>query len=84
MAKKFIVGIASLILVFALAACGKSTDSTDHKNMDMGSKSDSSMNMDHMEHSSSGEVPKGLKVAENPTYKVGDKVTLNTGTNRIW
>lgn len=71
-----IVGIASLILVLALTACGKSSDSTGHKNMDMSSKSNSSMNMDHMEHSSSGEVPKGLKVAENPTYKVGDKVIL--------
>ena len=78
MPKKFLMGIATLILVFALAACGKSNDSSDHKNMDTGTKSDSSMNMDHMEHSSSGEIPKSLKVAENPTYKVGDKVILKT------
>ncbi|KQL55137.1 hypothetical protein AN964_17560 [Heyndrickxia shackletonii] len=78
MQKKIVIGIASFMLIFALAACGKSNGSADHKNMDMDSKSVSSMNMDHMVHSSSGEVPKVLKVAKNPTYKVGDKVILKT------
>jgi len=76
MPKKFMMGIASLMLVLALSACGKSNISTDHKKMDEDSQPVSSMNSDHMEHSSSGEVPKGLKVAENPTYKVGEKVIL--------
>lgn len=30
-----------------------------------------------MDHSSSGEVPVGLKVSENPTYKVGSKVIIH-------
>jgi hypothetical protein len=36
--------------------------------------------MDHgeMNHSSSGEVPEGLKVAENPTYEVGSQAILET------
>src|SRR5699024_8706730 len=40
-------------------------DSTTHESMDM-------------DHSSSGEVPKDLKVAENPTYKVGSKAIIET------
>ncbi|MGV3467259.1 MAG: YdhK family protein [Heyndrickxia sp.] len=74
MQKKIIIGFASLMLIFGLAACSKNNDKADNKNMD--SKPVSNMNMDHMEHSVSGEVPKGLKAAENPTYKVGDKVIL--------
>lgn len=31
-----------------------------------------------MEHSSSGEIPEGLKVAENPTYEVGSHAILET------
>ncbi|MCQ6274552.1 YdhK family protein [Bacillus sp. V3B] len=38
-------------------------EGTDHSNMDM---------------SSSGEVPEGLKVAENPTYKAGSKVIIES------
>jgi Protein of unknown function (DUF1541) len=36
--------------------------------------------MDHgdMNHSSSGKVPKGLKVSENPTFKVGNQAILET------
>ncbi|RHW37388.1 DUF1541 domain-containing protein [Neobacillus notoginsengisoli] len=31
-----------------------------------------------MDHSSSGEVPEGLKEAANPKYKVGSKAIINT------
>ncbi|WP_390883596.1 DUF1541 domain-containing protein [Heyndrickxia oleronia] len=78
MYQKFIIGIVALMLIFALTACGKSNDSTDNKKLDMGSKPASSVTKEHMEHSSSGEVPNGLKVAEHPTYKIGDKVILKT------
>ena len=40
---------------------------TEHENMDM-----------NMNHSSSGEVPENLKVAENPTYKVGSEAIIKT------
>lgn len=78
MSQKFIIGIVSLTLIFVLTACGKSNDSTDNKKLDMGSKPASSVTKEHMEHSGSGEVPDGLKVAEHPTYKVGDQVILKT------
>ncbi|MBP3962969.1 YdhK family protein [Paenibacillus lignilyticus] len=32
--------------------------------------------MDDMHHSSSGEVPAGLKVADNPTFKVGSQAII--------
>lgn len=35
--------------------------------------------MDHSSHSSSSEVPKEMKEAVNPTYKVGSEVIINTG-----
>ncbi|MFH5778515.1 YdhK family protein [Heyndrickxia oleronia] len=78
MTQKLVIGIVSLTLIFVLTACGKSNDSTDNKKLDMGSKPASSVTKEHMEHSSSGEVPDGLKVAEHPTYKIGDKVILKT------
>ncbi|MBT2698433.1 YdhK family protein [Bacillus sp. ISL-40] len=34
--------------------------------------------MDDMNHSSSGEVPEGLKEAENPTFKVGSTAIINS------
>ncbi|MBM7652112.1 YdhK family protein [Neobacillus cucumis] len=72
--KKLWIGIASLLLMFMLAACsnnsnGKSSDQsskTDHESMDMG----------NMDHSGSGTVPEGLKVAENPTFKVGSQAII--------
>ncbi|MEH7455261.1 YdhK family protein [Gottfriedia acidiceleris] len=66
--KKITVGVLSLITALVLYGCGNSNN-------------DSEMKMDHskMEHSGSSEVPKGLKVAENPTYKVGSKATITEG-----
>jgi hypothetical protein len=81
--KKFLVGIVTLILMLALSACSsssnqnssdKNTNTTDHSNMKM----DKNMKMGDM-HSGSGEVPKGLKVAENPTFKVGSKAVMKAG-----
>lgn len=88
--KKRLLGLASLLLVFLLAACAGNeattpnentdTESDTHENMDMGEEeSDSNGEMDHsdMNHSSSGEVPEGLAEAENPTYPVGSKVIMH-------
>jgi hypothetical protein len=46
----------------------------------MNSSSEESMEMDHseMNHSGTGEVPEGLKAAENLTYKVGSQAILET------
>lgn len=58
----------------------------DHSNMDETTENtedteDTDKNMEGMDHSSmnmssSGEVPEGLKVAENPTYEVGSKAII--------
>lgn len=55
-------------------------DGADHSNMDMSdsdANDENSDNMDGMDHSGSGEVPEGLKEAENPTYKVGSQAIIN-------
>jgi hypothetical protein len=72
--KKISIVIFSLVLMLILSACASSSNqnssdkkmNTDHKNM----------NMDGMEHSGSAEVPKGLKEAKNPTYKVGSQAIV--------
>jgi len=65
----------SAAIVIGLSGCGNNTSNespnnnneTEHENMDM-----------NMNHSSSGEVPENLKVAENPTYKVGREAIIKT------
>ncbi|WP_404333042.1 YdhK family protein [Mesobacillus maritimus] len=80
--------LTSLFLV--LGACGNDTDETEQQtnektentsqesngeNMD---DSGSEEGSDHsgMDHSGSGEVPEGLKEAENPKYPVGSKAII--------
>ena len=62
-----------MLLSFSLvlSACGK--DEPTKKN------EESQDHADHgeMNHSSSGEVPKGLKEEANPTYEVGSKAVMN-------
>jgi len=67
--KKFLTGIIMLVCMVVLSACGSSSThpSSDKKN---------NMNMEGMEMSGSNEVPKGLKTAENPTFKVGSKAVI--------
>lgn len=67
--KKIMVGIISLAAAFTLSACaGEDKETSTHENMD---HSD-------MNHSSTGEIPKGLKEAGNPTYEVGSKAIMET------
>ncbi|PGV47827.1 YdhK family protein [Bacillus sp. AFS037270] len=78
--KKWLIGVFSLVLM--LAACSNngndnSTDKsskTDHENMKM--DDNKNMDMGDMNHAGSGEVPEGLKAAENPTYKVGSQAII--------
>lgn len=81
MKKELVIGIASLFAALTLTACaGDKNETNSNEDMDMNSSSEENMNMDHstMNHSSSGEVPEGLKVAENPTYTEGSKAIIET------
>ena len=83
--------LASLLLV--LGACSSTENETQNtnektENTNQGTKTNEEENeessngeeeMDHagMNHSGSSEVPEGLAEAENPTYPVGSKATIN-------
>lgn len=82
---KAVVRMLTMSATLLLAAC--STETTDNPeliesestSMKMESMtSESTDSMDDMVHDDSGEIPAGLEEAENPTYNVGDKVTLIT------
>ncbi|MFK2825148.1 YdhK family protein [Bacillus sp. B190/17] len=80
--KKFLSLVATLVMAFVLSACGgkdeaepannKNAETETNKNMEDHSGSHGQMN-----HSSSGEVPEDLAVAENPTYPVGSEAVIN-------
>ena len=69
--------VLGLALALVLSGCGTEASNKvtgQNNNSNTGAHSD----MDHsqMNHSSSGEVPTGLKEATNPTYKVGDEAII--------
>ena len=81
--------LASLLLV--LGACSSTENETQNtnektENTNQGTTTNEEENeessngeeeMDGMDHSGSSEVPEGLAEAENPTYPVGSKATIN-------
>lgn len=69
--KKYILSIVAIILTISIAACSSTKEPDKH----VKSNSESEEHMD-MNHSSSSEVPKGLKVAANPKFQVGSKATI--------
>lgn len=86
--KKLTISIMSLLTAVTLAACNGDDGGTNpaeneepmDTEMDMDSGDDmgsgEDMDMEGMDHSSSGEVPEGLEAAENPTYEVGSQVIV--------
>ncbi|MFB5197130.1 YdhK family protein [Neobacillus sp. KR4-4] len=73
--KRLVVGFVSLFLMLMLTACANNSN---EKSSDENKKMDhNSTNMDHMKHSSSGEIPTGLKEKANPSYKVGSQAIIN-------
>lgn len=70
--KKMYFLFVTAVLAAFLAACSSSdqtTQPTHHKEAEK---------MKHMNHSNSDELPKGLKKAANPTYKLGNTAMMNT------
>lgn len=65
----------SVATIIGLSGCGNDTSDENHSNNNGHAKHEE---MDHSSHSSSGEVPKDLKEAKNPTYKVGSQAFLKT------
>jgi Protein of unknown function (DUF1541) len=94
MLKKQVILSLFAVLFLVLGACSNNndgntettedTESTENaespKNKGNTEDMENMEDMDHgeMNHSSSGEVPEGLKVAENPTYEVGSQAILET------
>jgi hypothetical protein len=87
--KRTILFFLTLILGVFLVGCSNGDNENEQRNMNQRDKSEQEKNsssanhedmeeMDHMNHSSSGDVPKGLKVAVNPKFKVGSKALMNT------
>jgi len=84
--KKLIMGIVALFTALMLAACGgKEETAPDDKteineeSQQSEEESDSMGETGHsgMDHSSSGEVPENLTVAEEPTYTVGSEAVMH-------
>lgn len=60
-------------LLFALTACSEEKEETaEAENLEHAE----GMGHEHMDMSSSGDVPEGLKEAENPTFEVGSKAII--------
>lgn len=84
MSKKILMGTFSLFVAMTLSACAggeKETNTNTNTNESMDMNESSGENMEGMDHSNmdmSGEVPDGLKVAENPTFEVGNQAILET------
>lgn len=72
-----LVALASLILI--LGACGNTKSANPH-NKENTEATGNMDGMDHgsMNHSGSGEIPEGLKAAENPTYAVRSQAIIES------
>ncbi len=74
---------AALFLV--LGACADSNEKNETQEINNELNNDTELKDEEMDshagmdHSGSEEVPEGLKVAENPAYKIGSKVILRDG-----
>lgn len=71
----------TLVLVVVLPACTNGVREDSHADMNHDNNSQegmNDMNHNHMNHSSSGELPEGLKEAANPKFNVGSKAIMNS------
>lgn len=65
-----------LAMIIVLSGCGNKT--TNEENTDVNNETKQENMEMEMNHSGSGEVPATLKVAENPTFKVGSEAIIET------
>ncbi|KON88668.1 hypothetical protein AF332_18890 [Sporosarcina globispora] len=83
--KKFAIWFVSLAVVLTLTACGGNDENTGQEDTstegNITNNDSSGHSGDHsgMDHSGSGEVPEGMKEAENPKYEVGSKAFITEG-----
>lgn len=66
------------LLMFAAALSLSACSNDNNSNSSNNQMSSNNMQMEDSSHSSSGEVPKNLRVAENPTYKVGSEAIIQS------
>ena len=87
MSKKLIIGLGSFAIAITLSACAgdeketntnTNTNTNTQENMDMNTEDSKGMDHSNMDMSGSGELPEGLKVAENPTFEVGSQGIIET------
>ncbi|WP_395940701.1 DUF1541 domain-containing protein [Bacillus sp. CH30_1T] len=76
--KKSILFLVTALFLLLGACSNNGEDTGNHEGGNNQEKKEEMDGMDHddMNHSSSGEVPEGLKEAANPTYPVGSKATI--------
>jgi hypothetical protein len=81
--KKGVVFSLLAVLLLVLGACSNNEETQlankETENTNLENTKENTENKDHaeMNHSGSSEVPENLKEAENPTYPVGSKATIN-------
>jgi hypothetical protein len=68
--RKLLMGFVSVTAALSLAACSDSAEEKETTKIDTNSHAG-------MDHSGTGELPKGLQEAKNPTYEVGSKAIIN-------
>lgn len=75
----------TLVIAIFLAACSNDNQESEQGNTNQSENTEQEQDTSSeghgghagMDHSGSGEVPEGLKDAENPTFKVGSKAIIN-------
>lgn len=85
MLNKIMIGMVVTVIAIMFSACAENQnevvqEETNEKNMEETNENVKKHEMDHsnMKHSSSGEIPKGLKLAENPTFPIGSKAIIQS------
>jgi len=64
------LALLSIAAVIALSGCGKNAS------IDIPANNNQGENHSQMDHSNSSQLPKGLKEATNPTFKVGSRALI--------